>query len=293
MSECSAVLSVGYDLADLLEGAPPVSVFPEALSRDDLDGAAEAIDAGLHHSGYALVVYPAWLGDATLRRLETIRAALGSGRLALHGSALPPLAGGVLANLAAALAAHLTSPGQLVAALADLERELVVVSWLGSLTRLKEPVPSVLLHMASWSPRSAFGVVLAPEPAIVRADRAGASLPLERADGPMRLVLSAQPGADPAWLSAAVAAALGAVPTDLVAATTHGCEWWGTSRLVESVAYPTDLADLAEQLAARHRLRLCGWCSEAIGTPSCPFCRGVDQPVELEAAGDRAVAPSP
>jgi len=40
---CIAVLSVGYDPAHLLDGGPPVSVFAEALTREDLGGATEAI----------------------------------------------------------------------------------------------------------------------------------------------------------------------------------------------------------------------------------------------------------
>jgi len=282
-----AVLSVGYDLTDMIEGAPPVSVFPEALTREDLGGATEAIDAGLHHSGHALVVYPAWLGDETPRRLQTIRAALGTARLALHGSSLPPLAGAVLANVAAALGAHLTRPGQLVAALADLERELVVVSWLGSLTGLKAPAPSVLLHLASLSPRSSFAAVLQPEPAIVRADKAAQGLPLERAAGPMGLVVAPQEGSDPGWLVTAVTAALGELPTEIVEPTTLGSSWWGTPRLVEAVAYPTDLGDLAEALASRHRLRLCRWCSEAIASGPCPFCRSVEEAGHPDTGGDR------
>jgi hypothetical protein len=290
---CTAVLSVGYDLPHLLDGGAPVSVFPEALAREDLGGATEAIDAGLHHSGYALAVYPTWLGETTPRRLETIRAALGTAHLALHGSALPPLAGAVLANLASALAVHLTQPGQLVAALGDLERALVVVSWLGRLTGLKEPAPSVLLHLASLSPRSTFAVVLQPEHAIVRADRTGESLPLERAQRPMELVVAPQEGADPAWLAASASAAIGTRRTDTIAPTSHGASWWGTARLVEAVAYPTDLGELAQELASRHRLRLCRWCSEAIASTPCPFCRGVEEPFATEIRLEREASRPP
>lgn len=284
----TAVISVGYDLPDLLDGAPPVSVFPEALTREDLGAATEAIDSGLHHSGHALVIYPTWLGEATARRLETIRAALGTARVALYSSTLPPLAGAVLSNLAAALGAHLSRPGQLVAALEDLERELVVVSWLGSLTGLKQPAPSLLAHLASWSPRSAFAVVLAPEEAILRADKSGQSLPLQRAQRPIGLVVAPQEASDPQWLAEAMAAALGDLPTEISAPTTHGCSWWGTSRLAEAVAYPTDLAALAEQLADRHRLRLCGWCGEAIASLPCPFCRSAGEVPDAEAGSVRA-----
>lgn len=287
MAPSTAVLSIGYDLPDLLEDGPAVSVFSEALTRDELESATEAIDAGLHHRGHALVIYPKWLGDATPRRLETIRCALGSASITLYGSGLPPLAGAVLANLTATLSTYMAQPGQLVAALGDLERELAVVSWLGTLTGLKEPAPSVLQHVASWSPSSAFGVVLSPNPAIVRADGAGRSLPLEPPARPMELVVSPQDGADPAWLVANTQKALGPLRTATVAATKHGASWWGTSRLVEAVAYPSDVAELAQTLARRRRLRLCSWCSEMIASAVCPFCRSAQDLRDIDVTAGR------
>jgi hypothetical protein len=285
-----AVLSVGYDLPELLAGAPAVHVFPEALTRDDLDSATETIDAALRRSGHALVVYPEWLREPTLRRLETIRAALATDRLALHGSALPPLAGGVLCNLASALTAQLTRPGQLVAALGDLERELIVVSWLGTVTGLKQPSPSVWQHVGSLSPRSSYRVVLQPEPAVQRVGRTGDDLPLQTAQRPLELVVAAREGADASWLDDAVNAGLGDLKTRTVPATRHGPDWWGTARLAEAVAYPTGLPELARDLAIRHRLRLCGWCSQPIASTPCPFCRGTEQPADAPAGGVRSTA---
>lgn len=277
---CTAVLSVGYDLPQMLESAPPVITYPEALERDDLDGATKTIDAALQRSGHALVVYPKWLEEPTLRRLETIRAVLATGRLALYGSALPPLAGGVLCNLASALTAQITRPGQLVAALGALERKLVVVSWLGSVTGLKQPEPSLRQHLGSLLPRSSYGVVLQPEHSILRLDRPGQELALRRAQRPMELVIAAREGCEMSWLTDSVNAVLGRQQTRAVAATHHGPEWWGTSRLVEAVAYPTALAELTRELAIGQRLHLCRWCSEAIVSAPCPFCRGADEVAE-------------
>lgn len=271
----TAVLSVGYDLAALVAGAAPVQPFPEALERDDLARATEAIAAALERSGHAVVVYPEWLAEPTRRRLETIRAVLATDRLALRGCALPPLAGGILCNLASALTVQLT-PGQLVAALDDLERELVVVAWLNSVTGLKRPAPSLLQHVGSLSPRSSFVVVLAPAQAVVRSGRAPQDLPLRKPTRAMELVVSAREGDDTTWLTDTLTAALGTLPIRCAAPTRHAALWWGTSRVAEVVAYPSDLTQLAGQLADRHRLRLCRWCSEAIASTPCPFCRGAE-----------------
>lgn len=282
----TAVLSVGYDLPALLEGAPAVHTFPEALERDDVDGAAQVIDDALRESPYALVIYPQWLREPTLSRLETIRAALNTDRLALHGSTLPPLAGGVLCNLASAMTAQLTRSGQLVAALDDLTRKLVVVSWLGTVSGLKEPSPSVWQHLGSVSPRSAFAVVLQPERSVMRIGKQ--MLGLQPASEPMVLAVSAQSGANGDWMAQAVGPALGGIPVHALPATRHGADWWGTTRVTEGVAFPTAIGDLTRELTARHRMRLCAWCSRAIASTPCPFCRGVAAPTEPAAAADRA-----
>lgn len=288
-----AILSVGYDLQRLVEGAAPVQTFAEALERDDLERATEAIAGALRRSGHALVVYPEWLAEPTLRRLETIRAVLATDRLALRCCALPPLAGGVLCNLASALTAQLTRPGQLVAALDDLERELVVVSWCNSVTGLRRPAPSLLQHVGSLSPRSSYAVVLQPEHAVLRSGRASRDLPLRRATRPTELVVSAREGDDTTWLTDMLTVALGPLPIRCVRASRHAAKWWGTSRVAEAVAYPTDLTQLAGELAEGRRLRLCGWCSEAIASTPCPFCRTAGQPPEAAAALERHAPAAP
>lgn len=295
MSEApsTAILSIGYDLPKLIADAPPVHTFCEALDRGDLEGATEAIAAGLRRSGHAVVIYPQWLAEPTLRRLETIRAVLATDRLALHACSLPPLAGGILCNLASALTAQLTPSGQLVAALGDLERELVVVAWLSSVSGLKQPAPSVLQHLGSLSPRSSYVVMLQPERAVLRSGRAQRDLPLHKADRPMELVVAAREGEDPSWLTETLSSLLGRLPIRSVAASRHAAQWWGTSRVVEAVAYPSDLPQLAHELAREQRLRLCGWCSEAIASTPCPFCRNAEQSLESAQAIDpHAPAPS-
>lgn len=289
----TAILSVGYDLPQLVDGAPAVGTFPEALDRDDLEEATETIAAALRSSGHALVVYPEWLAEPTLRRLETIRAVLATDRLALHCCALPPLAGGVLCNLASALGTQLARPGQLVAALDDLEHELVVISWLSSVTGLKRPAPSLLQHVGSLSPRSSYVVVLQPQHAVLRSGRARQDLPLQKARRPMELVVAARPGDDTSWLTETVSSALGRLPIRSVTVPRHAAQWWGTARMAETVAYPTDLPELARELADGHRLRLCGWCSEAIASTPCPFCRGAEQPLVAGAAGDSQAPAAP
>lgn len=65
---------------------------------------------------------------------------------------------------------------------------------------------------------------------------------------------------------------LGRLPLGQVDGSSRAEEWWGTPRLVEAVAYPTEMASLAERTAETVVLRACGWCG--VGSPfdACSFC---------------------
>ena len=279
----TAVMSVGYDAPAMVGGAAVEHVFRD-VEHADLNDVSDVVDRVLQRGGHVVIVYPEWYEDATVRRLETVRAILGSDRLILYGCALPPLAGGVLCNLAAALAPQLTQPGQLVAALGDLGRELIVLAWLGSLRGLKQPAPSVMQHLVSLWPGTSYGVLLQPEHAIVRIDRSGGALPVHRTSRPIELVVAAQEDCNTSWLRDTVIPALGDAPIRTVAPTADGPRWWGTARLVEAVVCPTVLPELVRDLAIHNPLRTCGWCSNAIASTPCPFCRGCDQPSDEPAA---------
>ena len=79
-------------------------------------------------------------------------------RLSIHETPLPPLAGAVLASLASSIAPYLPSTGVLASLLPELEARLHVFTWLGSVSGLSVPAPSLGQHLASLSPGSAFGV---------------------------------------------------------------------------------------------------------------------------------------
>lgn len=273
-----AVLSLGFDLTGLGLDAPQVLAFPTAPAREDLEAWRDAVSGALDRADHAMIVYPSWMDEPALQRLQTVKSALAAERLALHQTSLPPLAGGVLCVLGAALGPHLRSAGELVAALRALERRLIVVAWLGSVSRLHEPSPSVAQHLSSLWPRSAYGVVLQPEPLVRRLSRRRPGFPLARADEPMELVLAPREGADVDWFTTAVNPALGNLPLRQVNPTHHGASWWGTPRLVEAVAYPRDPVATAGSLQLR--LHLCSWCGEAVAGSPCPFCGQRDETLD-------------
>lgn len=266
-----AVLSMTYELRGLFEGQAPVGLVSEP--GDDAGTAAvlAQLREALAGSRRVVVIHPDWIADEALRRLQTARALADTHRVALVASDLPPLAGGVLAALAAALAPHLDEAGRLVGALAQVAAELVVVSWVGSVAGLRRPAPSMLQHARSVLPVRGFGVGVQPEEFVRRIDPRRPEVPLARVDRAMELVV-ADHGGDVDWVIDVVNPALGRLRLGQVDASPRASAWWGTSKLVEAVAYPTELRELAERTARPLALHACEWCGAGTATAQCAFC---------------------
>ena len=80
---------------------------------------------------------------------------------------------------------------------------------------------------------------------------------------------------DAARLLAPLAGLLDGLPRRTVAPTPLGPSWWGTERLVEAVAYPRALDEIAAELDAEINLEPCAWCGEPVASSPCPFCGAV------------------
>lgn len=275
-----ATLMFGFKPESLLPDQGTLWSFPVAPRRDDLDDLVDVIRLGQERHGHVIAIYPAWQAEPALRRLETVRAATDSRRLALYGTSLPPLAGAVLGSLVSAAGAYVGSAGALVSGLGALERELVVMAYLGSVAGLSFPSPSIAQHVASWWPRSSFGVFFRPQPSIKLLTKKQRDwVPVPTTYRPQSVVVAAREG-DRAWVDDRVLPALGSPPTKEVEATELGPVWWGTSRLVEIVAYPVDIPVTARRVCHEIPGASCRWCDETIASDRCPFC-GVDRSLEM------------
>ncbi len=266
----TTVVGLGVRADSLVEGQGPVESFLDPFERDDDESLVEQLGPLLESGRHVVAIHPRWFASASRLRLEMADCLLGRPRLALYETSLPPLAGGVLAALASALSIRLGSPGLTHAALPDLEEQLHRFAWLGSVKGLEEPSPRLIQHATSWWPWTKFAVSSWPQPAVRRLTKQDRGVPLPELAGPHGLAFSIHEG-DPAWVTATLAPALGLEPAE-VAATPHGPAWWGTDRLVEAVAYPTDMAALAARLGAALEARTCGWCGELVAAEPCPFC---------------------
>lgn len=265
----TAVLAVGFAAEPFLPGEAPVVPLPISPARDDLAGLVASLRDALHSQGAAIAIHCRRAPEPALQRLGTARAALDGQALACHATSLPPLAGAVLCSLAAALSTRLPEPGRLLAALPALERELLWITWLGSVRGLREPAPTLAQQGASLMPGRAFAASSWPQPAVHTLTR-DRPVPLPEAAQEFHLAIAARDG-DVAWMDN-VALSLDSPPTRHYDPTPTGPQWWSTSRLVEAVAYPVALDVLAGQVGAGLSLDPCRWCGQPVASAPCPFC---------------------
>ena len=270
-AERPVVLVFGLRPERLLDSEARIDAFLEPPGADQIGVLVEALSSGLQAGGHVIAIAPDWAGPAAVERLQMARSMLDTHRIAVHETGLPPLAATVLASLASACGAYTPSAGVLASLLPELEAELHVITWLGSVAGLSTPTPSFGQHLASLTPGSAFAVSSYPEPAVHRIGGSRAAVPLPRLERPSRLVVAPRDG-DAAWLRDVVNPALGGLEAREIEPTPGGQKWWGTGKLVEAVAYPVDVERLTEELTAALDPWVCRWCRELIARSPCPLC---------------------
>lgn len=266
-----AIVALGFDADPSDSGGPPS--FPAPLRREDLPGLIGMLDESIDREGHAIALYPEWAAEPTLQRLKTVRSVLSSGRLASFGTSLPPLAAGVFASVATALAQYVPSPGVLLSALPRIEGELLVMACLRGVRRLRHPRPGAGQRLASLWPGRRYLACVSPTPAVSRVRRRGAPPVEPKPD--LKVAVASRDG-DIGWVRDVLIPAMGSPPVVEVGPTEAGPSWWGSRRLVEVVGYPTDLPALAGRVALDADTAICRWCDETVAGDPCPFC-GLDE----------------
>lgn len=277
------ILALGFEPPALFGAAPNVTRFSLDLKPRGLEHMADVLAEARSEDVSVLVIHPEWAAEPALGAIDTVTAALALPRLAHHATSLPPLAGGILASLAGSIEPTVPGAGVLAAALGRVEQELSAAAWLGSLTGLEYPAPSMLQHAASTVPGASFGVVSHPSPSITRLTRRRRKIPLVRPSHPFAVAIGGR-SSNPEWVRDIVVPMLGSPPVIELSPSSLGPRWWGTTKLTEFVAYPTDVPALAARVMRGLKLTECGWCGERIAVGRCPFCRSDMQALE-EVAG--------
>jgi len=276
------ILAFGLKPEPFLGAEGRIDAVLEPPGAAESDVLVDALASGIENGGYVIAVLPQWFPPEGALRLGMARSILDTDRVAVHETALPPLAGAVLCSLASALGAHVPSAGVLASLLPDIEAELHVFTWLGSVSGLSAPAPTFGQHLASLGPGSAFGVSSWPEPSVHKLSSGAPGVPLPEIVRPSRMVVAPRAG-DSAWARETVNAALGGLPVAEVEPTPNGPSWWGTGKLVESVVFPVDVPELAAELLEELEPWLCRWCRELIASSPCPLCGHRGRPVRRRA----------
>jgi hypothetical protein len=278
----AVVLVFGLRPERLLDTEGRIDAFLEPPGQEQVGVLVEAVRSGLQEAGSVIAILPEWIGPDAIARVAMVRSMLDTHRVALHGTALPPLAATALASLASACAPHAPSTGVLASLLPELEAELHVFTWLASVTGLSRPAPSFGQHLTSLAPGSAFAVTSWPEPAVHRL-RGDGGVPVPELTRPARLALAPRSDRD-GWVLDSVNRALGGLEVRRVEPTPGGPSYWGTAKLVEAVAYPLDAHALVGELVARLDPWTCRWCRELVGRSPCPLCGHRGRPARRRAA---------
>jgi hypothetical protein len=269
-----------------------IDAVPEPPTAEQAGLLVDALRSGITASGSVIAIVPDWFGPDGLKRLEMARLLLDTDRVVIHITALPPLAATALASVASSLGPQLPSAGLVASALPGLEEQLHAITWLGSVTGLRHPAPSLGQHVSSLKPGGAFGVSSFPEPAVHRIQAGRPSVPLPRPIRPSRLIIAPNHG-DEEWLTGPVNAELGNLPTVRVPATPGGPGYWGTGKLVEGVVCPADPAGLAAEIMQSVDAWACRWCGELIARSPCPMCGHRARPRRRPAPKPRAQPEQP
>jgi hypothetical protein len=277
------LLVLGLRPERMLDAEGRIDAFVDPPGQEQVGVLIEAVTSGLQAAGSVLAIVPDWIGGEATARLAMVRSMLDTHRLAIHATALPPLAATALASLASAAAPLTPSTGMLASVMPELEARLHSFTWLGSVTGLSTPTPSFALHLASLTPGSAFGVASWPEPEVVRLRGDGPSVPVPELKGPHRLVVAPR-GGDTDWVLHSLNPALGNLELRRVEPTPRGAEWWGTGKLVEAVAVPLDVERVVREVVAATDPWTCRWCRELVARSPCPLCGHRGRPARRRAA---------
>ena len=269
-AERPVVLVFGLRPERLLDTEGRIDAFLEPPEADQIGVLVEAVASGLQAGGHVIAIAPAWAGPAA-ERLQMARSMLDTHLVAVHETALPPLAATVLASLTSACAPYAASAGVLASLLPELEAELHVITWLGSVTGLSTPQPSFGQHVSSLAPGSAFAVSSYPEPAVHRLGSGRGAVPLPPIERPSRLVVAPHDG-DVAWMRDVVHPAL----------ASSRCARSSRRRAARSGGAPASSSrpwstrstwnGSRNELTAALDPWVCRWCRELIARSPCPLC---------------------
>ena len=223
------ILAFGLKPERFVGGEGRIDAVLEPPSAEEADVLVQALSSGIEAGGHVIAVLPQWFPPEGALRLAMARSMLDTDRVAVHDTALPPLAGAVLCSLASALGSYVPSAGVLASLLPEIEAELHVFTWLG--LRLRPQRTRANIRPA---PRLAGSEQRVRRLLVARAVRAQAlrgepGVPLPEIERPSRMVIAPRTG-DTAWARETINGALGGLPVAEVERRPTGPRGGGPAR---------------------------------------------------------------
>lgn len=259
------------------EGPPPAAVLSYDSPADEGDAyaaLADLIAPRIRTGDVVLAILDERAAEPLHAQLLAVRSAFETTRLLVHTTALPPLGAALLVRAAIELDAEGLLPASAIASgIARLEQLVVGAAWLGSVSKLRHPAPSLRLHARSYLPGGGYAAVLDGQPRVVRHRHADDSLPLPPLQPASAYRVVVGTGlADEITIEPTLTGPLAGAEVVRVANRRSSVAWWGTEKLVEIACMPRSLDRLRQAVLASDRARACGWCGHVVATPSCPLC---------------------
>lgn len=253
----------------------PPHAAPKALgapgTRPPVGELVEQVRAEVDGHGTVLVVAPHRDAGDLAHDVCIVRSILGPDRVVVVQTKLPPLATAVLASHLAAAADKLQGTGQVLAAVAALQRWLTALAWLRRVDKLEYPDPGLRLHAWSLLPGTRFVASAHPKPFVHRIG-AGDPLPgLRKTPGPWLAVLS-PPGNGSSWLREVADTRMGAQRVVEVNPPPLSARWWGSRRVAELVVCPDALSTVTDWITSERPVSPCPWCGVPVNGTECPVC---------------------
>jgi hypothetical protein len=273
------------------DGASPSRLLTVPPGDDDpYSAVAAALVPTVREGAAVLAVLPAWDDDrGSDLHLQAVRSALDTTRVAVHRTTLPPLAAAWLVDLLAQLAAdRRLLATDLVRALAELEAACAGAAWLGSVTKLQHPAPTLAMHARSWVRGAGFAAVVDRDPKVVPLRRGDDVMPLPAPPAAGWEIAVAIGDGDLARVERSLASHDNGAVTCKVPVGDVSRRWWGTDKLIELAFRPKVADTLADRLVTTRPATRCPWCDQHVDTAVCPFCQMRQPSPTADPLGGRA-----
>jgi hypothetical protein len=257
--------------------------------HDPYAAVATALVPTVLEGASVLAVLPAWDDQDSHLHLQAVRSALDTTRVVVHRTMLPPLAAAWLVDLLARLAAdHRLVTADLVRALSELEARCAGAAWLGSVTKLQHPSPTLAMHARSWVRGAGFAAVVDHDPKVVPLRRGDDGMPLPAAPDEGWEIAVAIGDGDLARVERSLAGHRNGTAVSKLPLGDVSRRWWGTDKLIELAFRPQVTDVLVERLVTTRPASRCHWCDQPVVSAVCPFCRMRQPSPTADPLGGRA-----